>query len=117
MVGGAAERRCSDLSWLRSGAWPRTHREAVAVGLALRFALTAPPFGLRRASLRARPTAKTRTRSRYAKFRNKQEMRYYLKRYSRDNVRNAKDAKLYADRGQRTQGKTGQVTCYKNRTS
>ena len=31
-------------------------RGAGIVGLALRFALNAPPFGLRRASLRARPT-------------------------------------------------------------
>ena len=31
-------------------------RDAAIVGLALRFALNAPPFGLRRASLRARPT-------------------------------------------------------------
>src|SRR5712692_7883847 len=33
---------------------------AGVVGLALRFALNAPPFGLRRATLRARPTTKKR---------------------------------------------------------
>ena len=31
-------------------------RRAAVVGLALRFALSAPPFGLRRAVLRANPT-------------------------------------------------------------
>ncbi len=38
-----------------------------SVGLALRFALNAPPFGLRRATLRARPTTKTRTRTKTKK--------------------------------------------------
>jgi hypothetical protein len=33
---------------------------AGVVGLALRFALSAPPFGLRRATLRARPTTNTK---------------------------------------------------------
>src|SRR5208337_2290957 len=33
---------------------------ARVVGLALRFALNAPPYGLRRASLRARPTTKNK---------------------------------------------------------
>src|SRR6516225_5747771 len=35
-------------------------RDAFVVDLALRFALDAPPSGLRRASLRPRPTTKTR---------------------------------------------------------
>src|SRR2546427_9818756 len=36
---------------------------AGVVGLALRFALNAPPFGLRRATLRARPTTKKRAKT------------------------------------------------------
>ncbi len=39
-------------------------RGATAVGLALRFALSAPPCGLRRAALRARPTTtKSKTKN------------------------------------------------------
>ena len=40
---------------------------AVVVGMALRFALTAPPFGLRRATLRARPTTKKRSKTKSKK--------------------------------------------------
>src|SRR6202163_1868617 len=42
-------------------------RGAVVVGLALRSALTAPPFGLRRATLRARPTTKKRRKTKSKK--------------------------------------------------
>src|SRR6202158_5623210 len=42
-------------------------RGAGVVGLALRFALTAPPFGLRRATLRARPTTKKRRKTKSKK--------------------------------------------------
>jgi len=38
-------------------------RGAAVVGLALHSALTAPPFGLRRATLRARPTTKKRRKT------------------------------------------------------
>ena len=38
-------------------------RHAAVIGLALRFALNAPPFGLRRASLQTRPMTKTRTKT------------------------------------------------------
>src|SRR3989442_163312 len=41
--------------------------DAAVVGLALRFALNAPPYGLRRASLRARPTTRTRTKTKNKK--------------------------------------------------
>src|SRR5229473_3028067 len=40
---------------------------AAVVGPALRFALNAPPFGLRRATLRAGPTTKKRTRKKTKK--------------------------------------------------
>ena len=51
---------------------------AGVVGLALRFALNAPPFGLRRASLRARPTTKTKIRTKNAKLIIREQMRYYF---------------------------------------
>ena len=41
--------------------------QAIVVGLALRFALNAPPYGLRRASLRARPTTNKRRRTKNEK--------------------------------------------------
>ena len=41
----------------------RAQGAALAVGLTLRFALSAPPFGLRRASLRASPTASKKRES------------------------------------------------------
>jgi len=41
---------------LRGTEFAPARRGAAVVGLALRFALSAPPFGLRRASLRPRPT-------------------------------------------------------------
>ena len=44
-----------------------SERGAGVVGLALRFALTAPPFGLRRATLRARPTTKKRRKTKSKK--------------------------------------------------
>ncbi len=52
----------------RRGAQRKARREALTpaapvVGLALRCALNAPPCGLRRASLQARPTTKRRTKT------------------------------------------------------
>jgi len=44
----------------RKASVARGHGRAAVVGLALRFALNAPPFGLRRATLRARPTTQTK---------------------------------------------------------
>src|SRR3989442_14144927 len=49
--------------------------DAAVVGLALRFALKAPPYGLRRASLRARPTTRTRTKTKNKKRDNSNEVR------------------------------------------
>jgi hypothetical protein len=42
-------------------------RGAGVVGLALRFTLTAPPFGLRRVTLRATPTTKKRRKTKSKK--------------------------------------------------
>jgi len=50
------ERRPGEESSNEKGSWQRCG--AAVVGLAFRFALTAPPFGLRRATLQARPTTK-----------------------------------------------------------
>jgi hypothetical protein len=56
---------------------------AGVVGLALRFALTAPPFGLRRATLRARPTTKKRSKNEKQKGDTSNEVRKgtFLKRF------------------------------------
>jgi hypothetical protein len=63
-------------------------RGAGVVGLALRFALTAPPFGLRRATLRARPTTKKRSKTKSKKGDTSNEVRKgtFLKRFDTSEV-------------------------------
>jgi hypothetical protein len=68
MVRGVAEGRSGDRPRPRSGRRPTRSQGAATINLALRFALNAPPFGLRRASLRARETAKARTKSKNARL-------------------------------------------------
>src|SRR2546423_561304 len=67
---------------------PGCGRQAIVVGLALRFALNAPPYGLRRASLRARPTTNKRRRIKNEKGDISNEVRKgtFLKRLDINNL-------------------------------
>jgi hypothetical protein len=68
----------------REASVERDGGDTAVVGLALRFALNTPPYGLRRASLRARPTTRTnQSKNKKRDISNEVRKRTFLKSFDR----------------------------------